>query len=322
MKNYILDTDLGGDCDDATAIALLNKFYNNKRINILGMMYSNSNEKGAKLVKEINKYYHNDFRVGLLKDNELQIDYYIDIASKALDILNVKTSKDEFENANDMLYEILTNSCEKGANIICVGQLRNIANFLNSSFNGLSGADIFNKKVECLYIMGGYFNQKDDYFMVGDLKLYGEYNIVTDLESAKTVINKVKTEMVFSDFEVGLNILTFSKLSTNYDSKNPVSIAYKVFENGPRHSWDPLTVLYSLVGDNEYFMTKRGSINLSEKGRTFFTIDDNSNIRIVILRKTKEETAKYLESFFSDELWLFKIYSFFDILKGLNQPLF
>ncbi len=302
MKNIILDTDLGGDCDDASAIALLNKFHNDKKVNVLGMLYSNSNLSGACLTKEINAYYGNEFRVGMLKKHVLNIPYSISFTEKALDILHKPITDEGIENANDMLYSLLTNSENKSVTVICIGQLKNIAVFLDYDFNGTSGSEIFNRKVKSLFIMGGYFNQKDEYFMAGDLKLYGEYNLITDLNSANTVIDKVKTEIVFCDYEMGLDVLTFEKFSLNYNPENPVSVSYKIFQNGARHSWDPLTVLYAVVEDNEYFGSERGYVTLTEKGRSFFKENENGNVRIAFLKKSKEETARYLESFFADEL--------------------
>lgn len=302
MKNIILDTDLGGDCDDASAIALVNKFYNDGKINVLGMTYSNSHLAGACLTRAINAYYGNDFRTGMLENDVLNIPYIKDFSTEALKILGVSLTKKGIENANDTIYDLLTKSKDKSVTFVCIGQLKNVGDFLNYDFNGTSGADIFNAKVETLYIMGGWFNQPGEYYMSGDEKLYGEYNLITDLGSAKTVMNKVDTEIVFCDFDAGVGVLTFGKFSSDYNPRNPVSVSYKLFENGPRHSWDPLTVLYAVVGDNEYFGSERGRVTLTDKGRTLFEKDEKANARKMYLKKSKEETAEYLESFFADEL--------------------
>lgn len=113
-----------------------------------------------------------------------------------------------------------------------------------------------------------------------------------------SVINKYYK----NDFDVGLDVMTFEKFSTDYDEKNPVSVCYKLYQNGARHGWNPLTVLYAVKGDNEYFSSKKGKVVITEKGRTIFTPDDFGKHRIVLLNKPKNEVAKYLESFFGDEL--------------------
>ncbi len=302
MKNIILDTDLGGDCDDASAIALANKFHNENEINVLAMTYSNNNQSGALLASAINKYYGNDFPVGVLKNNRLIIEYGVDFVEKALEILNIEKDFSKLYNANDLIYDKLVKATDKSVTIICIGQLRNIATFLDDNFNGVSGTDIFNRKVKELYIMGGYFNQKSEYHSFCGYTMSGEYNIITDLNSAHTIMEKVKTEIIFCDFDVGLDVLTFEKFSTDYNEKHPVSVCYKLYQNGARHSWDPLTVLYAVKGDNEYFDSKTGNVVITDKGRTIFSADTQGKHKIVLLKKPKTEVAKYLESFFSEEL--------------------
>lgn len=302
MKNIILDTDLGGDCDDASAIALANKFHNRKEANVLAMTYSNNNASGALLTDAINGYYGNNFPMGILKNNVLKIEYGNDFADKALDILKVKKDFGKLKNANDLYYEKMIDAENKSVSVICIGQLRNIATFLNSDFNGVSGSEIFNRKVKELYIMGGYFNQESENHSFCGFVMPGEYNIVTDLDSAHTVMNKVTCEITFCDFDVGVDVLTFEEFSTNYNEKYPVSVCYKLYQNGARHSWDPLTVLYAIKGDNEYFTSEKGNVTITEKGRTIFVEEPDGNHKKVQLNKPKEEVAKYLESFFDEEL--------------------
>lgn len=302
MKNIILDTDLGGDCDDASAIALLNKFHNNGEVNVLAMNYSNNNESGALLTAVINKYYGNNFPIGMLKNNELNIEYGIDFVDRTLEILKIEKDFSQIQNANDLYYDKLTNAENKSITIICIGQLRNIATFLDSDFNGVSGQDIFNRKVKELFIMGGYFNQKTERYTFGSLTLNGEYNIITDLKSARTVLDKVTSEIIFCDYEMGCDVLTFEKFSTNYNENYPVSVCYKLYQNGARPSWDPLTVLYAIKGDNEYFTSRVGNVTLTEKGRTIFTESNDGRHKKALLNKPKEAVAEYLESFFSEEL--------------------
>ena len=302
MKNIILDTDLGGDCDDASAIALANKFFNNGEVNVLAMTYSNNDKDGALLTSVINKYYGNDFPVGLLKNSELKIQYGIDMVEKTLEILGIEKDYSKLQNANDLYYEKLMNAEDNSVTVICIGQLRNVAVFLESDFNGVSGQEIFNRKVKELYIMGGYFNQESEYYSFCGFVMSGEYNIVTDVHSARTIMEKVETNIIFCDWDIGVDVLTFEKFSTNYNEKYPVSICYKLYQNGARHSWDPITVLYAIKGDNEYFSSKVGNVSINEKGRTFFEENTCGKHRIMLLAKPKEEVAKYLESFFKKEL--------------------
>lgn len=301
MKKIILDTDLGGDCDDAAAIALLNKFHNAGLVEVDCMLYSNSFKKGARLTDVINEYYGNCFEIGILKQNQLHIKYDNPFAEKVLNTLN-KNSEKDYADANELLYEKLVGAEDNSITIICIGQLRNISNFLKSDFNGVSGQTIFNEKVEKLVIMGGNFSQEGEYFTFCGVKFKGEYNFITDLNSVFTVVEKVKIPTYYSDFTVGLEILTLGQLSEKCDENNPVSLSYKIFQNGPRYSWDPLTVLFGIFGENDYFAIKRGSVSVDKNGKSTFVACKNSNSYVVSLKKSNKETVDFVESFFEEEI--------------------
>lgn len=301
MKKIILDTDLGGDCDDAAAIALLNKFHNAGLIKVECMLYSNSFKKGARLTDVINEYYGNCFEIGILKLNQLHIAYKAPFVEKVLDILNKNNEKD-YVDANALLYKKLICAKKNSLTVICIGQLRNISNFLKADFNGVSGQAIFNEKIKELVIMGGNFSQKGKYFTFCGIRFNGEYNYITDLDSVFTIIEKVKIPTYYSDFTVGNNVFTLGQLSEKCDNGNPVSLSYKIFQNGPRYSWDPLAVLFGVFGENDYFTTKKGKVLVDKKGKSTFCACENSNAYIVSLLKSSKETADFVESFFKEEI--------------------
>src|SRR5690554_7158165 len=55
----LLDTDLGGDCDDAGAIALLHVFERKSKVEILGMTHTTSAPWGPAGIDIINQFYDN-----------------------------------------------------------------------------------------------------------------------------------------------------------------------------------------------------------------------------------------------------------------------
>lgn len=307
IKKVILDTDLGGDCDDASAIAILNTFKNQGIVEVPCMLYSNSNELGARFTGVINDYYGNaDIPVGVLKKESLILEYRGDknFLIKSKELFANEVNKVILHNANELLYKTLSGAKDDEITIVCIGQLRNISVFLRSDFNGISGTDIFNKKVKELVIMGGNFEQTSDYFIYEreNLKLSAEYNFLTDPNSVQDVLNNVHKKIIFVDFNIGVNIMTFGHYSTNYDKSNPVAVAYKLFENGPRESWDPLTVIYAVFGENEYFGLKHGVVTAEKHGRTYFNEQVGGKHAVVYLKQSKEKVEKYVESFLKEEL--------------------
>ena len=56
-KNIIIDTDIGPDCDDVGALAMLNIYANQGLCRILGVSHCTSNPYGAGTIDVINRYY-------------------------------------------------------------------------------------------------------------------------------------------------------------------------------------------------------------------------------------------------------------------------
>lgn len=73
MADLILDTDLGCDCDDAAAIAVVNVFHRRKMVNVLCMTQSLNDSDAARAISWINNYYGNDFDVGIHSRQILRI---------------------------------------------------------------------------------------------------------------------------------------------------------------------------------------------------------------------------------------------------------
>lgn len=301
MKKIILDTDLGGDCDDAAAIALVNKFHNKGLIDCKAILYSNSNKKAAETVDIIDRFYGNTFPCGIYSQSEFLIEYSGDFIGEVHAAFEKKYPPGKIEDANALLYKTLM--AEEGKfTVICIGQLRNIAVFLNSDFNGIGGKELFNKKVEKIVIMGGNFDQTEEIFTYCGVKLTGEYNFVTDISSVRTVIEKCTVPIYFCDVHIGLNELSLAYLSENYDDGNPVSMCYKLFVDGARNSWDPLTVLFAIEQDERYFVARSGWAYVDEKGRSLFKRDVRGRHYVVRYNnRTSREIVKYLEDKFKEE---------------------
>lgn len=60
QEKIILDTDMGSDCDDVGALALLNEYSNTGNAEILGIIYSSGAiPYGVGIIDAINRYYDN-----------------------------------------------------------------------------------------------------------------------------------------------------------------------------------------------------------------------------------------------------------------------
>ena len=68
MKKILLDTDIGPDCDDAAALALVNMYAAEGMVDVLAVTHCTSNPYGVGAIRAIDAWYGHDFPVGTLKD--------------------------------------------------------------------------------------------------------------------------------------------------------------------------------------------------------------------------------------------------------------
>ena len=57
IRKIILDTDMGPDCDDAGALAVLHALADRGKASILGVMYCTSIPTGPACIDAINRFY-------------------------------------------------------------------------------------------------------------------------------------------------------------------------------------------------------------------------------------------------------------------------
>ena len=299
LKNVILDTDIGPDCDDAGAIALLNKFCDFGEAKPLAMGNCTVWPEGAYCIDAINWYYgRHAIPVGTLKSTEgpgkddesyLKYNKYIsenfDHAFKHTlipDVLSVY--REALEKAED-----------RSVIFITIGMLTNVANLLKSGpdgYSGATGAELFEKKIKKLVCMAGNFRDGHDDFFV-------EFNIKTDIESARYVVENYKGDLVFCPYEMGYPIITGTRLLSMGDmKKNPVAKAYQLYcgEERGRNSWDLVTVYYALRGTHGMFKeSKKGTLTIDEAGYTYFKENPSGSHIITANRIAPGEIAQVIE---------------------------
>ena len=74
MKKFILDTDMGVDCDDAVALALLLNYKKSGACEILGVTASSTREGATATIRTICEYYHEKLPIGAMALPSLSCD--------------------------------------------------------------------------------------------------------------------------------------------------------------------------------------------------------------------------------------------------------
>lgn len=128
--------------------------------------------------------------------------------------------------------------------IASIGYFENLSALLNSApdaFSPLNGHDLIAKKVRMLVAMAGRFPDSN-----GNTP---ENNLAGNPGAAQDVAAHWPTEIVWSGYEVGINVKTGSMISSAQPSSSPVRAAYESFLGGPNnwyYSFD-LTAVYYVI---------------------------------------------------------------------------
>lgn len=268
MISVILDTDLGPDCDDAGALAVLNNLKNQGLANILGVAHCTSSINGAYTAMAINEWFGNrDIPVsqyekeGFLCAQDTE-KYTRHIAE------NYKKDKGvrEFETPVHMYKRLFTQNDD--ITLICIGPLNNISDLLKSApddISPLSGVELMKKAVSRVIIMGGEFDRLE----------VPEFNIFCDIEAAQTVAALCPVGITYLGYEIGLQVI--SGMSLEFADENyPVKYAYSSYcgydcgyPKYERPSWDLLTVLIAFEKFDSLFTVKDNcTVSFDEKGAT------------------------------------------------------
>lgn len=290
----ILDSDIGQDCDDAAAMALLHKFADNGEVEILATMFPMQDPMGAPAMDVINTYYGRpNIPIGTYKGNFQYIgklwDHYNTKLAKAFphDLQHGKDAPD----AIALYREILAKQPDKSVVIVAVGPERLLADLLKTGpdkFSKLNGYELVKKKVKLLSLMGAGF-PKDH-----------EWNIKIAPDAAKLVAETWPTPVVYSGNEIGKAVRTGSRLLTETPENNPVRASY---ENHPfvnkttkdRESWDQTALLFAVRGPQNLWTVESSGYNfIDEAGKNDWRRDADKDHSYLLL-KDKEGVKKVIE---------------------------
>ena len=278
-RAVILDTDIGPDCDDAGAMAIMFEMLEKYGIRLLGILNCTSNIYGNATIRAISEYYgYDEIPVGshkgaaVLPDNSK---YSKEITKK---YCKYESSACASQDAADLCLDLLANAPDGGVTIITLGTFTNIAAALRKD------ANLFNKKVHSIVAMAGKYPSGK------------EFNIETDPVSAAAVLEKYRNLMVFSPYDVGKSI------NTGFEEEcegNPVCDCYRLHcgNQAPylNPSFDLTAVQYAFEGGGEYYaLSKPMSVSVDMSGEFTAKKDKYSQKHFIIKKGGDEDIAAYL----------------------------
>ena len=319
-KKIIFDTDIGWDCDDAGALALIHSLCNKGEAQLLAVTATYYHKYVAGCIDAINRYYGRIVPVGV---NYSRVDTFVEAEhpentyvgyAKPICIEFPNSYKDGgAEDSIRLMRKTLANQEDNSVTIVATGTQTCLAQLLKSDaddISELSGAELIKKKVERTVVMGGRF--KDTWpmpiFERGVGELLAEYNITGDIPSAKFVCDNWPGELVFSSYEIGNYCITLKIVKYDEKAPNPVAYAYKLFGfSKGRESWDLTAALYGIRPDYGYYnLHEFGKLSVSDEGITTWEKSDKFRQSYLIPHMDYKSVEDDIEGIIESELPNFK----------------
>ncbi|HEY7305339.1 MAG TPA: nucleoside hydrolase [Bryobacteraceae bacterium] len=291
----ILDTDIGNDVDDALALAMIHAFETRGDVHLLAVTITKDNRYAAPFVNLVNTFYGRpDIPIGIVHDGKTKEDspmLRIPVDERNPDgsprYPHQHRKETQVQDAVELLTSVLSAQPDDSVTIAQIGFSTNLMRLLDSR----GGRDLVKRKVKLLCVMAGNF-----------VKSQPEYNVYTDPESAKALFESWPTPMIFSGFEIGLQItFPFEAIQKDfsYVPRHPIAEAYRLYVKKPEDhpNWDSTAVLEAIQPDRGYFdLSAPGQVKLGPNNTTTFTPDPQGNRRYLIMKPDQVSRIRQLIS--------------------------
>jgi len=208
----IFDTDIGGDCDDAGALAMTHRLCDMGEAELLAVTGCYESPYVAGCIDAINTYYNRKVPVGVNYGTDAYPDTY---TSGICNEFPSDYPAEKYnaghkpEDAVRLIRRTLAAAEDKSISLVATGPLSTLGRLIKSGaddVSSLTGAELVEKKVLRTVIMGGRFSGTWPMpVMLGDQASVWEYNIRADIPAAQTVCDMWPGELVFSSFEIPLD---------------------------------------------------------------------------------------------------------------------
>ncbi|KAK3334063.1 inosine/uridine-preferring nucleoside hydrolase [Cercophora scortea] len=306
-KTLIIDTDLFSDVDDAGALMLA---ATSPAVRLLAVNVNYPSSYSALAASALLAHYgHPQTPVGIRRP--LTNATFFD--SWAFE-LGEYTSKIAYhwsggtlpwghaEDAWDpvALYrKVLAEAEDQSVTIASIGFFENLSGLLNSTadaYSSLTGPELIAAKVSELVVMGGEYPSGYEWNFWGD-----------NSSLAAHAVHNWNSPIVFSGFELGVDVLSGGKLMAEGPANDPLRAAYFYYSyNTTRSSFDPLTMLYAMEGLGDLFEygNEIGYNHVAEDGSNAWVYDDRvTNQHWLKLKVTNETASAELDRRFLEGAW-------------------
>ncbi|HJD24585.1 MAG TPA: nucleoside hydrolase [Firmicutes bacterium] len=287
-ETVFLDTDIGTDCDDAGAMALLHHLLPGSGMRIGAMVCSAPLPDSPALIRHINAYFGCFCPVGRVQSRAAAGMYRDVYAGEVLRRSGAYQEASPWPKAVPLLRRELSRCPDHSAVYVAIGPQTNMAALLLSppdEESPLGGRELLERKLRRTVVMAGRFVDETP-----------EYNVLADIGAARLTAADWPGEMTYVPHELGTALITGNGFTEEQYRDNPVAIAYDV-HNGRqgRYSWDPVTVYQALKPDNGLFRAgEAGMVSISQEGVSRFSPAPAGRHRLLELKERSETAERVL----------------------------
>lgn len=279
-----LDTDIGPDCDDTAALAILLQRCREGRAALIGVTHCTGSRYGLACIDSICRAFGVRVPLGTCADQSF--------LSDGVALRYTKPVSETFPHgfppdapqpdALGTCIDALSKEEDGSVTMIAIGPLNNLARFLSDPVCG----PLMQKKVRRIVTMAGCFDADP---------VFTEWNVEMDIPAARTVFEKWTGPLDACPWEAAGSVLTGACLKEYPD--NPAALAYRIYcgEKMLRPSWDLATVEMALGEVSGMEWSEDGRIEIDAKGVTRFSPDKAGNRRYARLTDA-EAAARALEN--------------------------
>jgi hypothetical protein len=277
----IFDTDIGSDCDDAGALAVLHALADAGEIRILGVIFSSGkNRYGVGACDAINTYYgRGDLPLGQYQGTDVGDER--DSYTKRIATDTRLYGHDVVDQAPELVSvyrTILESQPDHGVTIVTVGHPHGLVHLLRDR----RGAELVRAKVDRWVAMGtGGWN-----FQAVGMAAYSQELLD-------------KWPMPFYISPAGRQIKTGNQLLPKTPQANPVREAYRLWGNNAlanaRSSWDQVALL-SVARPKLFNLQHKGRVERKPSEEVVWNPDiDNPNHHLITPKLSNEKMAEIIE---------------------------
>lgn len=289
INSIILDTDMGNDIDDALALAIMNRYIDEGRTQVLAIGMSKEGKAAAEYTDIVQTWYgHPNIPIALVSGNtgpktteKHYSDRVCEMKNDTGTPLFARTVSDvtQLPMATTLYRKVLASQPDHSVTFVTIGFSTNMATLLDTpadEFSPLTGKELVAKKVKQLVMMAGNMVEPK-----------GEFNVYMDIAAARKTFAEWPTPIIVSPFELGERVKFPHERVNDIDAKrpNPVAEGYVNYlgDDYDACSWDPTALIYAVEGDGFFTLSPTGTIDVDTLGITRFTPAPDGQHRYLII---------------------------------------